>query len=143
MPAAPLLLHPTFQNAAQPCAIHVHCSSVRCMLLAPWGLGLQSQMKAAPQQLSPSLPVCSLSGCFLQYSPPASVPRNCKGWLLYSQLMLHPSHSSGFRLQRCLNSCPYSQIHLFATGMYRELKTVQICCIRRVYIHNSSSMRLF
>lgn len=39
-----------------------------------------------------------------------------------AQLLLHPSHSSGFRLQRCWNSWPYSWIHLFATGMYKKTK---------------------
>lgn len=50
-----------------------------CTLQAPWGPGLQSQMQALTS------PACVLTFLAPSFSQPASVPLNCRGWLLYSK----------------------------------------------------------
>lgn len=48
------------------------------------------------------------------------------------------SHSSGFRLQRCWNSWPYSWIHLFATKTQRNITFKIKVCKQTILWHKAS-----
>lgn len=77
MPTPPLLFYP----ASQPCAIHVHCSAVGFRL--PGARGSNHRRRLPHDGSHP--PCLCAHFLALSVSPPASVPLNCRGWLLYSK----------------------------------------------------------
>ncbi len=109
------------RHATPPRAIHVHCSSV---LYASGSLG-----RGAPIIDAGCLPFPCL--CALSFGSLFPSACKCASWLWRlalvlqgAQLSLCSSHSSGFRLQRCWNSWPYSWIHLLATKRDKKMQTL-------------------
>lgn len=72
-------LTPLLARLSASCYPLVSTAVVYCTLQAPWGPGLQSQMQALTS------PACVLTFLAPSFSQPASVPLNCRGWLLYSK----------------------------------------------------------